>query len=223
MPVGAVLPAIIAGGATLIAGRNASRAADRASQVQSDASQRAADVQLQMYETTREDLKPYMEHGVPAMNSLAAMYGLVPGSEAFGEKQMEAFRAAPDYQIAMREGLSALDKSAASRGMLKSGRTMKGAMDYASDLGTRKLDSYLNRLRDIAGIGQSSAARTGAAALSTGSNLANTYLGQGQAEASGIIGSSNAQNRMITGLGDSLIYAMSRNPSAYAHQDPRIY
>jgi hypothetical protein len=150
------------------------------------------------------------------------MYGLTPGSKAYNEKAMQDFKAAPDYQIAMREGVDALDNSAAARGMLKSGAAIKGVMEYGSDLGTRKLDSYLSRLMQIAGGGQSAAAGQGAAAMSTGRSLADTYLGQGEAEASGIIGGGNALSGGISNLTNNALYALNRNPSAYG-RTPSIY
>jgi hypothetical protein len=205
-------------GSTLI-GKSSS---DKAADAQKDASKRAANVQMQMYNQTRSDLQPYAQAGLPAMRSVLAMYGLTPGSKAYNEKAMQDFKAAPDYQIAMREGVDALDNSAAARGMLKSGAAIKGVMEYGSDLGTRKLDSYLSRLMQIAGGGQSAAAGQGAAAMSTGRSLADTYLGQGEAEASGIIGGGNALSGGISNLTNNALYALNRNPSAYG-RTPSIY
>ncbi len=222
MPGGAILPAIIGAGGALGAGFLASNSADKAAKAQENAANRAADVQLKMYRQTRKDLKPYSAVGLPAMRSMASMYGLTPGSTAFNDKSLEAFRAAPDYQIAMREGMRALDNTAAARGMLKSGGTIKGAMEYASDLGTRKLDDYMARLAQMAGMGQNAAARTGSAAMQTGSGLANTYLGAGEAAASGIIGSGNAWGNAMSNAADNAIYALERNPSAYL-PPPSIY
>jgi hypothetical protein len=91
-------------------------------------------------------------------------------------------------------------------------------MDYASDLGTRKLDNYLNRLFGIAGMGQSAAAGQGAAAMTTGNNLANSALAAGQAQAAGIVGQGNALAGGLSNLGSNLAYQLerNRNPTAYS-------
>ncbi len=217
---------IITGGLTAAGGIGSAligkNSADDAADAQVKAANKAAGVTMKMYNQTRQDLQPYAQAGLPAMRSVLAMYGLGPGKQAYNEKSMQEFKSAPDYQIAMREGVDALDNSAAARGMLKSGATIKGVMEYGSDLGTRKLDSYMSRLMQIAGGGQSAAAGQGSAAMSAGRSLADTYLGAGEAEASGIVGGGNALGAGLSNLTNNALYALNKNPTAYG-RTPSIY
>jgi len=69
MPVGAIVGSIAGG---LIQGRSASRAAD----AQTAAANRQLDVQQQMFEQSRQDLSPYRDAGLPAINMLKYYLGL---------------------------------------------------------------------------------------------------------------------------------------------------
>lgn len=212
---GGIVPAVITGGLGLAGAAIGSSSADKAADAQEKAANKAANIQYKMYQQTRQDLQPYARSGIPAMRSVMSMYGLTPGSQAFNDRAMADFRAAPDYQIAYREGLRALDNTAAARGELKSGATYKAAMGYASDLGTSKLDEYMDRLLRVAGMGQNAAAGQGSAAMSTGRGLASSYMDAGQAAASGAVASGNIWGGALSNLGNNLAFAMERNPSAY--------
>jgi len=219
--IGAVGAAAIGAGASYLSGKSSANAAKKAAKQQAAAAQAGIDATLKMYETSRQDLKPYADAGKPAVDSILGMYGLKPGTAAFNDAALASFRASPDYEVAMREGVDALNNKYAARGELKSGRAMKGIMDYASDLGSATLEQYLNRLYSLAGMGQNAAARTGSNAMQTGSNVAQLELGRGEAQASGTIGAGNANAAMIGNIGELAAYALERNPSAY--RTPSLY
>lgn len=138
--------------------------------------------------------------------------------DPFSESELEAFRNSPDYQVAMREGIDTLDRSAAARGNLMSGGQMRRVMEVGSDIGSRHFGSYLDRkkrhgdtqfdrsqihldrLSNLAGMGQNAAAGQASGALSTGRGVARSQLDSGAARAAGLVGSANAINQ---GLGDA--------------------
>jgi hypothetical protein len=214
--------AAIAGGVSLVTAIMGSNAAKDAAKKQAKAADSASAVTLEMFNKAGADLKPYKDFGIPALRSLSDMYGLTPGTEAFGEQQLADFRRAPDYQIAMREGIDNIDNSAAARGELKSGRTLKAVSDYASDLGTRKLDNYLGRLFQMAGMGENAAARTGSNAMAAGSSLSDLALRRGEAQASGIMGANDFLTSGIAGLGRNLAFDLERKDQS-AYDTPSIY
>jgi hypothetical protein len=222
MPAAAAVvgSAAIGGAVSYFGGKSAADSAKKASKAQQQAAAEAAKLQREMYAQTRTDLAPYRDAGTPAVKSILGMYGL-DGSGAFDEADLAAFRSSPDYQVAMREGVDALNNRYAAKGELKSGRAMKGIMDYASDLGDKKLADYMARLFGIAGMGQNSAAGTASASMATGRGLSDLALGAGDARASGIVGSGNAWNAALSNLGETAITALNRNPSAYA--TPSLY
>jgi hypothetical protein len=221
MPVGAIIGAAGVGSAVI-----GSKAAKKAAKTQAAAAGEASDVTLKMYEQTREDLQPYAGTGGSALTSIADMYGLPSaknpkGGQAFSESALAAFRNSPDYQVALKEGIRARDLSAASKGNLLSGGQEKRIAEYGSDLANMKFGQYMNRLYDLAGMGQNAAAGQGSAATNAGSSLARLALDAGESRAAGTVGSANAITDGISGLGSNLAYLAMRNPSAYGRS--RVY
>lgn len=73
--------AAISGITSLVAGGNAASAATSAAAVQADASKYAADVQSGIYQTTRQDLSPFVRAGTGALSTLSS---LIPGGLHLG-------------------------------------------------------------------------------------------------------------------------------------------
>lgn len=202
MPIaGAVIAAAGAIGSAVIGAKSAKKAGDTAAKaskdaasVQAKAAEKAAQIQMEMFETTREDLSPYREVGQEALTTLAGLYG-IGGGEAFSDSSLEAFRRSPDYQVAMKEGISALDKSAAARGLLLSGGQVKELAEFGADLGAKNFGNYANRLMQLIDTGRSASGTTAQLGANTASNIGNAYMATGEAQASGIVGAANAQNQ----------------------------
>lgn len=188
MPVAAVA----AVGTAVSAGVGA-YTANKAADAQKKASKKALKAQEKAAAQARSDLQPWRETGQSALTSLADMYGLgKDGQPAFNESALAAFRNSPDYQVALREGISGLDHSAAAKGNLLSGGQIKGVTEYASDLASQKFGAYLSRLSQLAGAGQNAASNQANTSMNAGNNAANNYNNMGAAEASGIVGTGNA-------------------------------
>lgn len=225
MPVGAVVGGISAAagiGSAVIGASSAKKAA----KAQGKAADKASATTLQMYEQTRQDLQPYAGTGGQALTSIADMYGLPTvknpaGGQAFSESSLAAFRNSPDYQVALKEGIRARDNSATAKGNLLSGGQEKRLAEYGAELGSLKFGQYMDRLYQLAGMGQRAAAGQGAAATDTGSSLARLALDAGESQAAGYVGAGNAIANGINGAGSNLAYLAMRNPSAY--RQPSIY
>jgi hypothetical protein len=221
MPVAAAI-----GAASLIGGAVGIYGANKAAKTQKSAAKKGQQTQLQMYETARGDLNPFRKTGKQALFSLADMYGIQrPGSEggqAFSESSLEAFRNSPDYQVASREAITALDRSAAARGNLLSGGHTRRVMEVGADIGSRYFGSYLDRLANLAGMGQSSAAGTASGALQTGQGVAGSQLAAGEASAAGTIGATNAVNQSLGNAAQNYAFLqyMNQPNSAYSGSLP---
>lgn len=72
----AAAPAIIAGGAAIGSALIGSNAASSAASAQEDAAKYAAQLQMQQYQQSREDLAPWRQGGAEAVNQLRKMLGL---------------------------------------------------------------------------------------------------------------------------------------------------
>jgi hypothetical protein len=131
----------------------------------------------------------------------------------------------PQYKFLQKQGLQALDRSAAARGMGYSGAQMKALNEYGQGLASQQYDKeynranneftdYYNRLASLSQGGQQAAQSLGGMGSNYSSNAANTLgslssqlqnnLGQGaNARASGYMGRASAINNGIQQMTDN--------------------
>ena len=181
--------------ATQAAANTSAEATKIASAATASAQKYSTDIQKQMYDQTRADQEPWRQTGVNALSQLNA--GTVPGGSLLAPYQdqkkftLADFEADPGYNFRLSQGVSALDKSAASKGMLFSGAQGKALTRYGQDVGsseyanaydryqneyqnafnryqTNQTNQY-NRLASLAGVGQTA----NNALQSAGTNYAN--------------------------------------------------
>jgi len=202
-------------GSALI-GSSASKSAAR---TQAGAAADATAAQERMFERQVELQEPFREAGLAGQNRLLQLLGLGEdktaadfGKYASAEFGMDKFTADPGYAFRMSEGLKALDRSAAARGGLLSGSTLKGAQRYGQDLASTEYQNAFNRYQtartntlnpyaSLAGVAQSSANTLGSAAGQFGQQIGSNIIGAGNAMAAGQVGSANAISQ---GLGQGV-------------------
>lgn len=121
---------------------------------------------------------------------------------------MSDFQADPGYAFRMSEGSKALERSAAARGGLLSGRAAKDTMRFGQDLGTQEYGNAFNRfqinrgnklnpLMALSGVGQTATNQVANAAGNFGQGASQTIQGAGNARASGYVGQANSWNNAI--------------------------
>ena len=115
MPVGGLIAGVASLGSAAIGAYSANKAAKQ----QAKAANKAQETQLEMYRQSREDLAPYRGVGEQGAYSLADMFGFKTpnnpdGSSPFAEKAWGAFKETPYYTVPYKEGMSAIDSSAAA-------------------------------------------------------------------------------------------------------------
>lgn len=117
---------------------------------------------------------------------------------------MANFQASPGYQYQLEQGLRGIDAGAASRGMLRSGATIKAEEKYGSDLANLDFGNYFSRLNALAGGGLTAAGQLAGA----GNNLIAGMQGNATAQNTLAIGGANAQNSILgntaPGIGSTL-------------------
>ena len=231
-------PAAIQAAAGLVGGFAQAASQRQAAAAQSDAAQRALDMQKSIYEQQSALNKPFYQAGVTGQNRLMDLLGL--GSNTTGadfgkyakDFSMSDFQADPGYAFRLAEGQKALDRQAAARGGLISGSALKAATRYGQDMGSQEYQSAFNRyqtnranqlqpLGSLQNIGQSAANQQSGALGNYGVNAGNLLTQQGTAYAAGDIGVGKTINNMI-GAGvsayqdNALIDQLRRlNPSIY--------
>ena len=231
-------PTAMLTGASLIGGLAQAASQRQAAAAQSDAAQRALDMQKSIYEQQSALNKPFYQAGVTGQNRLMDLLGL--GSNTTGadfgkygkDFSMSDFQADPGYAFRLAEGQKALDRQAAARGGLISGGAMKAASRYGQDMGSQEYQSAFNRyqtnranqlqpLGSLMASGQAAANQQSGTLGAYGTNAANLLTQQGTAQAAGNLGTGNTINNMINAgvsayQNNSLVDQLRRlNPSIY--------
>jgi hypothetical protein len=212
-------------------------AAGDAASTQAASAGRAADLQYKQYEQTRQDQMPWMEAGKTALNKL------IPLTD-YKNFSMSDFQADPGYSFRMSEGMKGLERSAAARGGLLSGATLKGIQRFGQDLGSQEYMNAFNRyqteraarlqpLQSLAGVGQTTAQQIGQSGMQTAQNIGDIQMSGAAARASGYVGGANALTGALnTGLNyyqnqqmmNRLVPPVSTTPSVgYSGQGPIGY
>jgi hypothetical protein len=216
----AVASALIGGAAALGSGLIAASGAKKAARAQEQAAQRAEATQREFFNRQIELQEPFRQAGMSAQQQIMQLLGIggdasMPeyGSMArpFGQQDFEQD---PGYAFRQAEGMRALERSAAARGGLMSGNTLKGIQRFGQDLASQEYGNAFNRfqieraarlnpLQSMMGSGQSAANVMTGATGQAGSNIGQMQLGAGQARASGYVGQANALAGALQGIGSA--------------------
>lgn len=205
---------VAVGGGLIYSAYTGKQAASQAADAQVQGSERAAEVQREMFNKQVELQAPFREAGLTGQNRLMDLLGLSGrtgaqgyGSAAkpFGEADMYKD---PGYAFRLAEGEKALGRSAAVRSGVVSGGALKAAQRFGQDYGSQEYGNAFNRyqaersalinpLQSLTGQAQSSANTLTGAAGNLGAQLGENILGGANARASGYLGESNALTSAI--------------------------
>jgi hypothetical protein len=192
----------------------------------------AADVQRQMFDRQVELQEPWRQAGISALNKLA------PLAEQYTPFGTQQFQADPGYAFRLSEGMKALDRSAAARGNLLSGATLRGAQRFGQDLASQEYMNAFNRyqaeraarlgpLQSLAGVGQTSAQAMGQQAGALGASLGQNYLTAGANQANAALQMGNIRASQYggygSGLGQVLNYLRSGTQAPAPVEDRTFY
>jgi len=197
----------IIGGAMLGSALLGGAASSKAAKAQTQAQREGDAAQERMFNRQVELQEPFRQAGVNALPELVEASRYTP----FG---MEQFQQDPGYGFRLKEGLRALESSAAARGGLLSGNQMRGVTRFGQELGSQEYTNAFNRyqaeraarlnpLQSLAGMGQSNAATMAQQAGQYGQNLAQGAATMGNIRASGY---TNQANALTGALGQGLNY-----------------
>lgn len=211
----------------------ASSGAKKASNTQAQAAREAQDAQERMFQQQTQLQEPFRQAGLTAQQQIMQLLGIGGDANAAGYGSaakpfgMDQFEADPGYAFRQSEGMKALERSAAARGNLMSGATMKGIQRFGQDLASQEYQNAFNRyqveraarlnpLQSLMGSGQSSANTLTSAAGQFGQASAANAMNAGAARASGYVGSANALAGALSGVGQmAMQYPMYQAQTNY--------
>jgi len=211
---GMAIAAGISAASSLAGGAIAGSAAKKAAKTQEQAARDATAAQQRMFEEQKALQEPFRQGGLTAQQEIMQLLGIGGDKTAAGYGSLgkafgtEQFQQDPGYAFRQSEGMKALERSAAARGNLLSGSTMKGVQRFGQDLASQEYQNAFNRyqteraaklnpLQSLMGSGQSAANVMTGAAGQMGQNEASNIYNAGQARASGYIGQGNALNTAL--------------------------
>jgi hypothetical protein len=259
MPIGAIL-----GVGSALIGAGASRSAARS---QERSAQQGMDVQLQMAREAQDFQRQGTQRGVAALregqtNALASTQRAYQGQQNYLNPTMQRGDRASsvyDYNLGigdrpsdytgyentqyqnyiMDQSQNALEGSAAARGGLFSGATIKAAQQNAQGLAGQFYGDYMNRIGGVSDVGnaarnslanyvgqfetnraniqQQTAGGIANAEMGLGSSLSNTSLGMGDAAQSGYAGIGNARSAGTMGMANAITGGMNNALGAYQY------
>lgn len=227
MAFGISATGLFLGGTALLGGylasEGASDAASTAAQASGAASAASIAEQRRQYDQNRADQAPYLAAGTGAVNRLAAGVGY--GGE-FGSTRPFDFQydpnADPGTAFRMSEGIKALDRSAAARGGLLSGATLKGVQRYGQDLGSQEYNnafnryvtgfnantgernSLFNRLSGVSGTGQTATNQIGAQGANMAGNIGTSLMGSAANTGNAAMAAAGIRNSAFGGAANVL-------------------
>jgi hypothetical protein len=182
--------------------------------------------------------EPFRQGGLTAQNEIMQLLGIGGDKNAAGYGSLgksfgtEQFQQDPGYGFRQAEGMKALERSAAARGNLLSGSTLKGVQRFGQDLASQEYQNAFNRyqtersaklnpLQSLMGSGQSATNVMTGAAGQMGQNEASNLYNAGQARASGYVGSANALSNALGQAGSiATNYPMNNAIMNYYNRKP---
>lgn len=220
--------AVAIGGGALVSGVLGYEGATKAADTQANSANNALQFQEQAFNTSQNNINqakgnfsPYLNVGNQATYTL----GQLMGGGTNNQPDYSSFFNSPDYNFAQSQGQKGVINAANAQGVGLSGGTLKDLATFNSGLASQQYGNYFNRLMGLSQMGANAASglgnlATGQAnnATSAAAGIGNTTQAVGQAQASGIVGGTNAiTGSLNSGISNSLLANyLGKSPSAYS-------
>ncbi len=218
--------AAIGAGASILGGMQQAKAAGQAASAQTKATKATIAAQEKALERQIGLQEPFRQTGVNALADYTTASQYTP----FG---MDQFQADPGYAFRMSEGMKALERSAASRGILQSGGTLKDITRFGQDAASQEYQNAFQRyllerqqrlqpLEYRIGLGQAAASGQAANVGSSARDVGQLTTSLGNIQSAGIMGRSNAFTNTlgnISGLATDAASAYGQYQAAQPYQN----
>jgi hypothetical protein len=200
-------------------------AGNSAARAQAQASADASERQWAQYNQTRNDLAPYRQAGTQALGQLQSELPNLTRQFSAAD-----FQADPGYAFNMQQGNQAIQRSAASRGLLNSTGTMKNMANFSQNLASNEYGNAYNRftqnqnqrlgaLQNLSSGGQNAAVQTGGFGANAVNAISNNMMGAANAQGANAIAQGNNMNGLLGNLSNSWMnYSMMNRPPPQQQQ-----
>lgn len=175
-----IIAGVVNNGSALYAGRKAREATT----AQIEGLDNARNYGENYYHQAVAGYQPYADYGKNALSRLQQF-------ESSPEAAKQMLYADPSYQFRLQQGMSGLENSAAARGGLLSGNTLKAISDYNQNAASQEYGNVWNRLARQAAMGGEGQQYLSNLAINQGQGGADNIAGQGNARAAGLMARAN--------------------------------
>lgn len=187
-----------------------SNAASSAARGQTAAANTSNALATSQFDQTRADQEPWRLAGATALGQLGSL--TAAGGDLNRRFTMADFIKDPGYDFRMSEGAKAIERSAAARGGVLGGGTLKALSRYNQDFASQEYNNSFSRwnqennqqfgrLSSIAGLGQQANAANQQASQNYTNTFSNNLMGAANASGAAQIASANAiSNSLNTGV-----------------------
>ena len=176
---------ILEKGIDQLTGKAGERAADEAAQAAIAGDELAMSEFRAAEERARADRQPFTDIGISAGEMLKKLMG------DDGQAELDFRR---------QQGFEDIQESAAARGRLGAGGTLRDLTSFNTDLTSTLQNQRFNQLFNVLGLGANSASGQATGALQTGANIGGLQSGIGTTRGNAIIGGQNARNQGFSNI-----------------------
>lgn len=145
------------------------------------------------------DVQPWVTTGTAANSQQANLLGL--NGQPAADTAMTSFQASPGYAYQVQQGLRGVDAGAASKGLLRSGATLKAEQTLGSNLANQDFSAYMSRLNSLSTTGESAGVNQASTDTGAAANQASIYGNTANGvtnSLTGLLGNSNVQNGLTS-------------------------
>jgi hypothetical protein len=217
-------------GSSLVSGVIGSRSAKKAAEQQAAAIREAAQIQERMFQQQRSDLEPYRNVGYTALGDITERMPFF--TSQFGDEQMAQYLD-PSMEFRRRLGEQTTARMLNVGGGAISGNTLRGLEEFGQNLASTEYGNAFNRfqnertniyntLANIAGMGQGAVNTGVGASQQAASNLGQLAAGQGQVQAAGTVGATNALTGALQNAGNMYYLNQLMRPATPAVTSPAM-
>jgi hypothetical protein len=211
----ALLGGLIGAAGSIFGGQTAANAQTQAAQQQAAATQAALALQKDIYNRNTANEQPWMTAGVNALNSYSnatGINGAGPQASWFNNFQND-----PYYQNVLKAGTDAVSNSAAAKGTLYGGNTLKAINDYGGNLQMGAYNSRLGQIKDVMGFGQNATNALAGVGSNYANNASSTMTNPQTNGTNNLANAGYYTGNSIIGAGNSMLgaYNQYNNQNAY--------
>lgn len=199
---GAALAGVAIGGATLVSGYMGQKAAGKAADAQSAASEAGIAEQQRQFEAIQKLLNPYVQGGYKGLSGQMDLLGA--NGAAPQQAAIDALKGSPQFTSLLEQGESSILANASATGGLRGGNTQAALAQFSPALLAQTIEQQYGRLGGLSSMGQNAAAGVGNAGMNTGNQISALLQQQGAAQAGGYLAQGKAWSSIPSAIGSGM-------------------